>query len=242
MRGHIRHSQEKQVEEVSDRPQGEHETKYVLPNLRAGAALKWLTARCRPDPEYPEGIVSSIYYDTRDWRFLNEKVNSDYFKTKARLRWYSDMDGKPLGNSFMEAKFRTGSRRRKVRVATTYTGSWLSTVPLNAPMLRSIPEILRPESVLLPAALLPAFVVRYRRHRFIEPTTGARIALDSDIAAPRTNPQMVARTSGSKLREAVFEFKGALTSLPGFLHQLTALGCHKTSFSKYSLCYVGITE
>ena len=72
---------------------GDHEIKLVLPNRAARSLVRWLRSRCWPDPLYPAATVSSIYYDTPDWRLLREKVNSDFLKTKVRLRWYSDIDG-----------------------------------------------------------------------------------------------------------------------------------------------------
>lgn len=42
----------------------EHEIKFVLKNSSAHYIIQWLQTRCLPDPEFPAGIVSSIYYDT----------------------------------------------------------------------------------------------------------------------------------------------------------------------------------
>lgn len=80
-----------------------HELKYVFPNRRAVSILNWLKARCRSDSDYPAAVVSSIYYDTVDWRSLAEKNNSDYLKTKIRLRWYQDLfTGELSQESFLE--------------------------------------------------------------------------------------------------------------------------------------------
>lgn len=69
----------------------EHELKFVFRNGFAREIVSWLEGRCLPDPEYPKGRVNSIYYDLRDHRLLDEKRNSDFLKTKVRLRWYADV-------------------------------------------------------------------------------------------------------------------------------------------------------
>jgi len=223
--------------------EGAHETKFVLPNHRAHIFLAWLNHRCLTDPNYPVGIVSSIYYDTKNWRFLNEKINSDYLKTKVRLRWYADIDtGTPEDVSFLEAKFKIGSTRKKVRLKTDLSGKWLSQVALNDKRLPAVPEMLRTEGIILPPLMLPVFKIAYKRRRFIEPVTGARLSLDYDIYAPDVNFQAMPRTDTFKLKNAVFELKGKFTELPNSITQLTALGCRKDSFSKYSACYQKIMQ
>ena len=66
----------------------ERELKYLLPAGRAFLARKIVSALCQPDPVYPAATVFTIYYDTPDLTLLSEKLNSDYLKTKVRLRWY----------------------------------------------------------------------------------------------------------------------------------------------------------
>lgn len=216
----------------------EHETKFVLNNSAADTIIRWLQCRCRLDGKFDTGIVSSIYYDTHKWRFLREKINSDYLKTKIRLRWYSDIDsGEPGEDSFIEAKYKTGARRAKVRVKTDISGKWLNNVNLDDQKLLKVPGLLRGEGVAVGGGLFPAFTITYKRRRFIEPVTGARLSIDYDISAPSVNRRMLTRRNPYRLSNAVFELKGDVTELPGVLHQLTALGCRKESFSKYSICY-----
>ena len=219
-------------------PVSEHETKFVLRNGAAEMMIRWLECRCRPDPEFPAGIISSIYYDTRDWRFLREKINSDFLKTKVRVRWYADIDTEEPGDaSFLEAKYKVGARREKVRIKTDYTWKWLSRVALDNGKLHDIPQMLWSKGLFFPGRLYPAFLIRYKRRRFVAPVTQARLSIDYDISAPEVNLQMLPRTNPFRLEEAVFELKGKMVELPSFLHQITALGCRKNSFSKYMACY-----
>lgn len=219
------------------RPGREHETKYVFPAGSAASVVGWLHCRCRPDPEFPAGIVSTIYYDTRDWRFLGEKINSDFHKTKVRVRWYYDFhSGEPLPKSFLEVKYKIGGRREKVRFETGKTGEWLAGVNLDNPELTAIPRSLWPQGLVIPGNFYPALKIVYKRKRFIEPETGARISVDYDISAPAVNFQMMPRSRPFSLETAVVEMKGTQTQLPPSLRHLIALGCKKESFSKYGTC------
>lgn len=215
-----------------------HETKFILNNIAANVIIQWLQSRNQPDPEFPAGIISSIYYDTWDWHFLREKVNSDYLKTKVRIRWYADIDSaEPDDKSYLEVKYKVGSRRKKIRIRTDYSGSWLSSVSLDDPSLLKIPHLLRSHGVVIHGHLYPVFQITFKRRRFTEPVTGMRLCLDYDIRAPRVNRQILPRTHPFCLQNAVFELKGKIDELPNVLHQLTAMGCWKQSFSKYSACY-----
>jgi hypothetical protein len=86
-----------------------HEIKYILPNQAAAPVANWLRARCRPDPDHPEGLISSVYYDSHDLRLLREKINSDFAKTKVRLRWYLDSgSGAIEGPAYLEKRKSSG--------------------------------------------------------------------------------------------------------------------------------------
>ncbi|MBN1842778.1 MAG: VTC domain-containing protein [Deltaproteobacteria bacterium] len=226
------------MNEEQGQPISGHEIKFALNNSSAHIMVHWLQLRCHPDPQFPAGIVSSIYYDTKGWRFLREKVNSDYRKTKIRLRWYSDFHNRqPDDKSYVEAKFKTGARRKKIRVKTDFSGKWLSSVSLDDQRLLKIPYLLRCEGVIIPEQVFPAFGITYKRRRFVEPTTGARLCIDYDISSPSVNSQMLPRGNPFPLKSAVFEVKGNISELPTVLYQMAAMGCSKQSFSKYSNCY-----
>ncbi len=231
----------KSINQTETHLHSEHETKFVLNNSASGIMLRWLQARCRPDPQFEAAIVSSIYYDTSKWKFLREKINSDYLKTKVRLRWYADIETRePQDDSYIEAKYKRGSRRAKVRIKTGISGKWLSRVNLDNLKLLKVPHLLRNNGIIIAGHLIPVFTITYKRRRFIEIMTGARLSIDYDISAPCVNRQVLTRQNPARLQNAVFELKGNLTELPDVLTQLTALGCRKESFSKYLNCYKNI--
>ncbi len=137
---------------------------------------------CRRDPEFPAAVVWTIYYDTPALVSLGEKINSDYLKRKIRVRWYSDLDGRVSGPAFVEAKFRMGTRRSKVRARLPYPADEIAGWDLQDPRLLSFPLLLREQGVLHQGSWQPMMLIRYRRDRFIEPLTDSRVSLDADIS------------------------------------------------------------
>lgn len=220
----------------------ENELKFVIGNQYAHHVLKWLACHCRPDPIHPAGTVSSIYYDTRSLQFLYEKVNSDYLKTKVRLRWYADVENTRQGSvSFIEAKHKIGAKRKKTRLQTPHSGDWLAKIGLADTRLLSIPLRLLSEGVNLQHPLFPTCHIRYKRYRFMEKSTTARVCFDCDIAVPRINRLLTPQHHPCMLQTAVFEIKGDTQKVPEPLRPIMGLGFKKASFSKYSACFEKMT-
>jgi hypothetical protein len=209
----------------------ERELKYVLPAGRARLARSLVSALCRPDPNYPAAIVTTIYYDTPSLELLSEKINSDYLKTKLRLRWYSPARG--ATTAFLEVKSRVGGLRHKVRVATSLGAEMVEGLSLDHPTLEQVLELARPLGIPLPARLMPALVLRYERSRFIDPVSASRISVDLDIEALRGHPRLVGGASGQPLAQAVVEIKGPGNDMPRALQPLINLGARRAAFSKY---------
>ncbi len=221
----------------------ENEIKYTISNHRHRQVVKWLTCRCKSDTAYFTETVSSIYYDTWDWKSLNEKINSDYLKTKVRFRWYSDMAYQLHHQpSFAEVKFRIGTKRKKIRIPTPYSGEWIANTALNHSAFLRIPALLETNGVILGEPFFPVYQVSYKRVRFIEPLTGTRVCFDYDIWSPRVNPSRLPNSHPFVLQTAVLELKGVVEELPYFLHPLVDMGCKKESFSKYRACFEKLTE
>jgi len=221
----------------------QHEIKYTLPNHAAPAVVSWLNARCLSDPSYAEGRVSSIYYDSPDLRLLSEKINSDFRKTKVRLRWYVEPASNTIdGPAFLEVKQKIGARRFKHRVPTPVPAATLAEADLQDPILVDLLRLLPEVSLWVPTDLRPLMEISFRRRRFLEPTTGTRISLDTDICPRRVNPAMLPLVNPFPLACAVLEAKGSVHDLPGSLSALRAFGCRKESFSKYGRCYQKVTR
>ena len=118
-----------------------------------------------------------------------------------------------------------------------FEGCWLSRVALDDPSVRAIPRQLRQQGVLVPDVFRSVILIRYRRDRFIDPTTRVRICLDAEISAPAVNRQILSVVSPLPLKTAVVEVKGREAHLPPLLRHLANLGAQRVSFSKYLACY-----
>jgi hypothetical protein len=209
--------------------------------VHAPLVLGWLATACRPDGLHAVNRVCSIYYDTPARDLLRSKLNSDFLKLKVRVRWYESVDGEPIGAdggpAFIEAKSRVGALRQKVRVPAPLFGCELRRMSLADPRLARLPEGLRSLGVHPPPALAPACRIEYVRHRFIEPATQARIALDWGIEASATAPRVLPAGPGGRLAVAVLEVKGAGEDLPPVLKGLAVRWTRRGSFSKYAACF-----
>jgi hypothetical protein len=214
----------------------ERELKFVLEEPRAKIALAMLRARCRPDGRYATGVISTIYYDTPWLQLLGEKADSDYQKVKVRLRWYrGPQDQRGSTASFLEIKRRVGALRDKVRLETPLAAAALEGMSLDDPALVSVLDLVPALGLPVPMPLIPALLLRYTRHRFIEPLSGTRVSLDTDITAVRGRKGLFGVGAGGVLPAAVLEVKGQADDLPPALRPLAHLGARRASFSKYAL-------
>ena len=214
---------------------GERERKWTCAQARAPQVARFLAGRLRPDRAHAAGWVSSVYYDTPDRRFLREKLDSDYRKTKVRVRWYEDDDGELLSpDAFLEVKSKRGSSRRKTRLAVPEGAAAIRRLSFSDARLRALPDLARRGGEHLPSPLIPVLVVRYRRRRFLDPVTRSRVCLDDRIQAGAT---CRAHSAGMRLDQAVVEVKGPDWDLPEHLVHLYRLGCRREAFSKYFTCH-----
>lgn len=216
----------------------EHELKFLFPSHRLTIILQWLNHYCVPDPHFPHNQITTIYYDTLDRQFAGEKRQSEYQKTKVRVRWY-DSATRPENSddTWLEIKQKIGSQRHKQRIHLPYSRTTLSPLPLEHSILSDeIPRLL-PSYGIGRGSLRPMFLLQYERHRFLELRDRLRVCVDSQISVRKVNHQlfpMVAFMSGAI---TVLEIKGNATRLPDSLRQLSRFGGTKASFSKYDVYY-----
>ncbi len=217
---------------------GTIEQKYVFIATQQTLILDWLQHLCLPDPHFPGGVVSTIYFDTPRLHFYQEKRNGDYLKSKVRLRWYPD-GHTPAGGiipGFLEIKRRVGVFRQKERLEIPLSSDWLRQNPFQQPVLLALPDRAKTLDPEVPEGLYPLLHVQYRRRRFVDPHSGARLALDTDITCLDVNRDFVAGIPPVRLDAGVLEFKSAQTELPP---HFAPLGPYLTreAFSKYARCW-----
>jgi hypothetical protein len=183
-----------------------------------------------------------VYYDTPALAALGEKINSDFLKRKIRVRWYAAVNGSVAGPAFVEAKFRVGTRRAKVRERLAPPAAEVAGWQLQDPRMQGLPAHLREHGVLGHESWLPMMLIRYRRDRFVEPISRSRVSLDTDIAAAAVNRRFISAVDSSPLGTAVLEVKGAGDRLPAALQPILQLGIRKSAFSKFLAVYAHMTR
>ena len=218
------------------------ERKFYVAPRQVGMAGGLLRQVCRPDAEYPTGLVHSLYFDSFDLDEYVDSQSGDYGKDKVRIRWYGEPDDSDDLDEpravFVELKSKRGfvgtKRRRELRVP----GHCLTAPGLARGVLpRAVLDGIVSSFGYFPAKpLYPVVRVSYRRYRFVEPLTGERVALDTRIRST-----MVLMRPGNSARElelagAVIELKGASIELPGLLRRIGMLSVDWSRFSKYAAC------
>ncbi|MGA7280011.1 MAG: VTC domain-containing protein [Desulfocapsaceae bacterium] len=218
---------------------GEFELKYTFHNSQAQALESWIGFHCHRDEKYPVSKVVSIYLESLDGRAYAEKINSDFFKTKHRVRWYEFPPNLKVNDDyqvpvFIETKMKIGSQRRKIRESVL--------LPLNEIKANTLPSAFhqRWQTFFYQSEtnihLQPYLQISYLRKRFSDPLSGARVSLDSNIQVDRSNPLYLPPPVIAGLPLGVFEIKSNTTETPESLKYLTRNLARKTSFSKYEQC------
>ena len=217
---------------------GSIEQKYIFMEQHREGILEWLLHSSIPDSQFHYGSVSSIYYDTPSLDFYDEKRNSDYLKSKVRLRWYSDGPGSISDSQmkcYLELKTKTGILRQKNRIELFLPSKILNGDPLSEEEIEKIPLRIHELSYAPPGFLVPTILIQYFRHRFFDPETGSRISLDGNIHCPQANSQYIHGFPPVHLDVGVLEIKGTHRHLPRSLNGISPY-ITRDAFSKYARC------
>jgi len=222
---------------VGDEPQSETfvrtERKMLVDPRRLGLVRAWLAHTCRPAPEYPEGQVTSCYYDTLDMDEYFASFDGDLEKHKVRLRWYDSLPGSGDVTAFIELKSKNGSETTKRRAPLTVRASLLADEDFVGALPRDdLIRYLLGFGHRAPLDLRPTVVVTYHRYRFLEQDSGMTVSLDSGIRAWPAGDQRC--WPPVALNTAVMELKGRDLELPLQLRTLGRFAPVWTASSKYA--------
>ena len=214
------------------------EHKYILPNARADHLRGWLDHACASDPRHADNVIHSLYFDSGSLDAAVEKWESTFFKTKVRLRWYTDEGGTPSESAaYLEVKTKQGRRTRKHRARIELDFPRFLADPIRFGEELDLLEVLPWMDRDTGRRLRPVCVIRYHRRRYIDMRQGLRIALDSDIGASHANPAF--RFTGRRrgLTWAVLEVKGAGRLVEPLLPPgIPLMRLSRAAFSKYGEC------
>jgi hypothetical protein len=229
------------------------EQKFFIVPRRIPLARALLLRTCRLDPEYAEGQVNSVYFDTGDVDQHERSVSGELVKDKVRIRWYTDeydahrlaaIPGGPDLRAedrvkvWLELKSRRGfSSTKQRRSVSVWRGNLASAVlSLGVVPPAAVIETMADFGFFAPRPMRPVIFISYTRHRFVEPFTGYRISIDTRIRSSLLLPGREFGENGLELPGAVVEVKCPVLGLPYSMRELDEIGSSWGRFSKYSAC------
>ncbi len=211
---------------------------FVLPR-NIGFAYTLLRQICRPDREYPQDQVNSLYFDTADLDQYVRSAAGEYTKDKVRIRWYGQMnDYQGTIPVFLELKSRQGFASSKQRQRLSVSAQNLELSHLGATIVSKtmLIDTLASFGHFPEKPLRPVIMIAYWRYRFNEMTTGIRVSFDYNIRSSVVAPELGYRERELKLQGGVIEVKGPTLELPITLRRIRLLDTDWSRFSKYGYC------
>jgi len=165
-----------------------YELKYILNRSQYEQVVDALADYMETD-SYSEGgryLVTSLYYDTANYKAYWEKINGHRFRRKVRVRVYNAHMVSPDSPCFVEIKQRTNKTLQKKRVTLPYSsavalcGSGEETNVPSETDQAVIQEVLYLSNTL---QLQPACVVSYDRLAFngSQYDPGLRVTFDTNL-------------------------------------------------------------
>jgi hypothetical protein len=165
------------------------ELKYLLPLESVAPIRRELLAHLQPD-RHGDGdgryAVSSLYYDSADYRFYWEKLEGIKFRRKLRIRHYGERPGlEPEGGVFLEIKQRLDRATQKRRVLLAYRdalGLCSERIPPQQPSRNGM-VVSEAEDMLWRYDLRPTIYVTYLREALVgtDYDVGLRVTFDTDV-------------------------------------------------------------
>ena len=214
------------------------ERKFYLPPGRVDLAYAALRQACRADASYPEGRVTSLYFDTFDLESYYASASGDWERHKVRLRWYGEGDEETSAAVFLERKTRQGMSSTKQRRMFSAPAERLRQARLSTGVIdrRTLVDTLAEMGHHAGERLRPIVAVSYRRRRLVEMLTGVRVSIDSEITSTLVAEDIGAGAFDVRLPGGVLEVKGPDTELPPSLRRIGMLDTGWSRFSKYCQC------
>ena len=214
------------------------ERKFYLPPGSVDLAYAVLRQVCRADPEYPEGRVTSLYFDTPELDSYTASASGEWERHKVRLRWYDDAADGGSAVVFLERKTRRGLAATKQRRMFGAPAERLRPDRLSEGVVdrRALVDTLAEMGHHAGARLRPVVAVSYRRKRLVDMLSGVRVSLDSEIASTLVARDIGAGAFDVRLPGGVVEVKGPDVELPASLRRLRLLDTSWSRYSKYCQC------
>ena len=171
-----------------------YELKYVISHQQADDVMVDLADHLVPDPNNNGNgnnhyTVTSLYYDTADYKAYWDKVEGHCFRRKLRVRVYNDQAVSSEDNCFVEIKQRNNKVLQKKRIYVPYCAATalceLGEFSESMPVLSDVDQAVAHEVQYLTQALKlqPACIVSYDRTAYNghEQDVGLRITFDTNL-------------------------------------------------------------
>jgi hypothetical protein len=169
-----------------------YELKYIISTEQYRDFVKILPNYLAPDSRGDGSgryTITSLYYDTEDYKAYWDKIEGHKFRRKVRVRVYGDTQVEPHTRCFAEIKQRIDKTLQKKRIYVPYTAaealcSFGATIAGETEMSpadrQTVSEIRYLQAAL---DLQPACIVSYDRQAFegSEYDAGLRITFDTNL-------------------------------------------------------------
>ena len=213
------------------------ESKYVLTRKQYEELMKRIGNRL-VENMFPHSEITSIYFDTDDYRIIRTSLEKPAYKEKLRLRSYGIKNSQtPV---FMEIKKKYGGVTYKRRQDMTYNESrnyvLFDKMPCQSQIMKEIDYLKNRDSQLNPKVL-----ITYSRDSWDgRNDSDLRITFDSDIRFSLKNLQLTNTEPEHRLTDdntVVMEIK-TITAMPLWLTTvLDEMSIYPANFSKYGQIY-----
>jgi SPX domain protein involved in polyphosphate accumulation len=183
-----------------------YELKFVLDEVSAVEAFRWLHCHTTARTAYPDRMVNSLYCDDLNFSSVADNLAGVSDRKKVRLRWYQDTNGLETGLPVMELKLRNGRLGRKVSYTLPDVQDWLARLRIQDVMAQ-VNRALAAQDFIFDDYMQPTLHVKYARSYF-EDLEGLRITMDSDIEFYGTLPhQVLGETPALRYPNKIMEIK-----------------------------------
>ncbi len=218
-----------------------YEIKYILTSSERNDLCRLMDGRMKID-RYGHTTIRNIYYDTDNYRIIRSSLEKPLYKEKLRVRSYGRI--KEDDNVFIELKKKYESvvYKRRIALPERMAYEWLakggprpvrSQIADEIGYFRDFYEGLR-----------PSVFLSYEREAYTpEDQSDLRITLDSNIIARNYDLSLLCGVYGGNVIDrdlTVLEVKTSGSMPLWLIRFLNENGIHKTSFSKYGMCYMNL--
>ena len=180
---------------------GRHEFKYIINEELASMIIKEAGDRLTPDEYGEEGgeyIISSLYYDNDRLEFYHQTYDRAPYRTKLRLRVYSETNT-PASISFFETK----SKLCGESIKTRHMGKLEENLALFDGKIK--PETSHEKDIVNLVnryKLKPTAVVSYKRNAYLDPEKPRmRVTFDSELRIRMDDLDLTHGTYGTSVME-----------------------------------------